>query len=72
MNTMKNNELFLLYLQECNTIDTNEERSRERIKRKRDRIVRKADSILILMIGVSFGIMTLWTIIQEVMMKLMR
>jgi nucleoside 2-deoxyribosyltransferase len=70
MNTLKNNELFKIYLQECNAFDTNEEQIRERIKRKRSALIKKADIILILMIGVSLGIMTLWAIVQEIIIKL--
>lgn len=70
MNSAKQRELFILYLQECNAIDINEEKTRERIKRKRDKLIKKADLILIIVIGTSLGIMTIWSIIQEIMLKL--
>lgn len=67
---VNHNELFKLYLQECNDLGTKEENKRERIKRKRNKLIKKADIILITMIGVSIGIMTLWAIAQEIAIKL--
>lgn len=60
---MNNNDLFKLYLIEVNTIE--EENKKFSTKHKA-----KINAILIFIIGLSLGLITLWTVAQEIMMKL--
>lgn len=63
-----NNELFKLYLEEVNRIEADE--TTKRFKRANKRFIRSIDMILIGIIGACIGLMTVWAIAQEVLMKL--
>lgn len=62
------NELFLNYLIEVNTIEEDSENKRD--KKREKKIVKFIESLIIYMIGISIGLITIWHVAQEVLMKL--
>ena len=61
-----NNELFRLYLEQVNHLD---EDGKRKVKRSR-KLIRSIDLILIMILGFSAGIITIWNVVQEIALKL--